>query len=148
MAFNKAIWDQLKNTTASDLIRALSAHQIGSHTINSRYAISSPQASSPSSPTPLVVMPGPDRASSVFAFPLFVKAKDTGFPVKPGMTERGKRHPASLLFALVAAPSHGATSRRLRAWLRPGPAFLFGGEDCLSALRLRSATLRTNGREA
>ena len=25
MAFNKAIWDQLKNTTASDLIRALSA---------------------------------------------------------------------------------------------------------------------------
>ena len=30
-------------------------------------------------------------------------------------------------------PSDGVISRRLRAWLRPGPAFLFGGEDCLSA---------------
>ena len=32
--------------------------------------------------------------------------------------------PASLYFAFLPAPSHGATSWRLRAWLRPGPEIL------------------------
>ena len=43
------------------------------------------------------------------------KIKDAGCPIGSGMTT-----------------SANALSWRLRAWLRPGPAFLFGGEDCLS----------------
>ena len=46
---------------------------------------------------------------------------------------------------VVAALSYRPTARRFRAWLRPSPEDSIGGEDCLSALRLHSVTLRVTG---
>ena len=48
--------------------------------------------------------------------------------------------------AFLPAPSNGAIPRRLRAWLRPSPETLVGGEDCLSEASSAAQTFRDRGK--